>query len=134
MYRSTVFPRILAFSPDLILVSAGFDAHEKEEINGGFMALIDADYTWVTEELVKVANATCSGRIGESYAVSVLEGGYVVGEGILSPFAKSVAAHLRALMTATWEKAGDSLKRRHSPDSSQRSKLPKLQGNSPSRL
>lgn len=65
VYSGVVFPRLLRFEPDLILVSAGFDAHIGEEINGGFGQLDEADYAWVTEELVKVANTCCDGRIGE---------------------------------------------------------------------
>jgi len=64
-YSGVVFPRLLRFQPDLILISAGFDAHIGEEINGGFGQLDEADYTWVTEELTKVANTCCNGRLGE---------------------------------------------------------------------
>lgn len=65
VYSGVVFPRLLRFQPDLMLISAGFDAHTGEEINGGFGQLDEADYAWVTEELVKVANTCCNGRLGE---------------------------------------------------------------------
>ena len=51
------------------------------------------DYEWVTEQLVKVANSCCNGRV-----ISVLEGGYKIHGGIVSPFARSVAAHVRGLV------------------------------------
>ena len=61
-------------------------------MNSGFMGLLEADFQWVTGELVKVANSCCGGRI-----VSVLEGGYRLNGGLVSAFARSVAAHVRAL-------------------------------------
>jgi len=87
-----VLPRLAAFAPDLILVSAGFDAHKADAINLGYMRLAEEDYFWITRQLVKIANATAGGRL-----VSVLEGGYKVQGRVVSPFARSVAAHVRAL-------------------------------------
>jgi acetoin utilization deacetylase AcuC-like enzyme/ankyrin repeat protein len=89
---SDVLPRLAAFRPDLILISAGFDAHKSDTINCGYMRLSEEDYFWITRQLVKIANLTANGRI-----VSVLEGGYKVQGRVVSPFAKSVAAHVRAL-------------------------------------
>jgi len=74
-----------AFAPQLVLVSAGFDAHRDDPIGG--LALAEEDYTWVTEFIVSVADAHAQGRI-----VSTLEGGYD-----LRALSRSVAAHLRAL-------------------------------------
>jgi hypothetical protein len=54
--------------------------------------MVEDDYEWLTEQLVRMANTCCNGRI-----VSVLEGGYKIHGGIVSPFARSVAAHVRAL-------------------------------------
>jgi acetoin utilization deacetylase AcuC-like enzyme/ankyrin repeat protein len=103
VYRDKVFPRLLKFNPDIILVSAGFDAHELDKINHGYVELDEEDYVWVTEELVKIANSCCDGRLGKRYVVSVLEGGYKIKGGIISAFAQSVVGHVRALLNATKE-------------------------------
>lgn len=92
-YRKNILPRLLDFDPDIIFISAGFDGHKKDTMNHGYVGMVEDDYEWVTEQLVKVANTCCNGRI-----VSVLEGGYKVHGGIVSPFARSVASHLRALV------------------------------------
>ena len=90
--RLSILPEIMRFNPDLILISAGFDAHCRDEMNFGYVGMDDHDYEWCTAELLRVANACCDGRV-----VSVLEGGYRVHGGIVSPFACSVAAHVRAM-------------------------------------
>jgi acetoin utilization deacetylase AcuC-like enzyme len=69
----------------MIFISAGFDAH-KDDLLGG-MALIEADYAWMTHELKQVATRHAEGRI-----VSMLEGGYN-----LSALGRSAVAHVRAL-------------------------------------
>ncbi len=79
------WPRLTAFDPQMIFISAGFDAHREDDM--GSMGLVEADYEWVTRELMRFAAEHCEGRI-----VSVLEGGYE-----LSPLGRSVAAHIRAL-------------------------------------
>ena len=78
-------PAIDAFAPELILVSAGFDAHAEDYL-ANFM-LRESDYHWVTSEVVKLAEQHAQGRV-----VSVLEGGYNV-----AALARSVVAHLEAL-------------------------------------
>ncbi len=78
-------PRLEAFKPQMIFVSAGFDAHREDEL--GQLGLVEADYEWITRRLVDVAGRHAQGRI-----VSCLEGGYA-----LSALARSVAAHLRVL-------------------------------------
>ncbi|CAM4144169.1 histone deacetylase family protein [Bordetella muralis] len=78
-------PRLEAHAPELILVSAGFDAHREDDM--GQMALVEADYSWMTEQIMQMADRHAQGRI-----VSMLEGGYN-----LSALARSVVAHLRAL-------------------------------------
>lgn len=78
-------PRLRAFKPQMILVSAGFDAHYEDDL--GNMKLSEKDFAWVTQEIVRVADETAGGRV-----VSMLEGGYV-----LSALARSVAAHLKVL-------------------------------------
>jgi len=92
-FRDVLFPRITSFAPDLILISAGFDAHKKDTINAGYIALVEEDYTWITKKLVSIAHTYCEGRI-----VSVLEGGYQLGGEYTSAFAKSVYAHVEALV------------------------------------
>lgn len=91
-YRKKILPSIRKFDPDIIFVSAGFDAHKKDSMNFGYVGMVEDDYEWVTEQLVRIANTCCNGRI-----VSVLEGGYKIHGGIVSPFARSVASHVRAL-------------------------------------
>ena len=78
-------PALDAFRPEMLFVSAGFDAHRDDEL--GRMGLVEADYAWITERLVEVAARHARGRI-----VSCLEGGYN-----LDALARSAAAHVRAL-------------------------------------
>jgi acetoin utilization deacetylase AcuC-like enzyme len=92
-YRKTIFPALREFDPDLIFISAGFDAHRKDTMNFGYVGMVEDDYEWVTEQLVKIANTCCNGRV-----ISILEGGYKIHGGIVSPFARSVASHVRALV------------------------------------
>jgi len=92
-YRHKILPHLRDFDPDLIFISAGFDAHRKDTMNFGYVGMVEDDYEWITEQLVKVANTCCNGRI-----VSVLEGGYKIQGGIVSPFARSVASHVRGLV------------------------------------
>ncbi|MGE3245733.1 MAG: histone deacetylase family protein [Beijerinckiaceae bacterium] len=86
--RSEVFPRIAAFQPDLILISAGFDAHRRDPL--AQINLVEADFAQATEDLMELAARHCGGRV-----VSLLEGGYDL-EGL----AGSAAAHVAALMGA----------------------------------
>jgi acetoin utilization deacetylase AcuC-like enzyme len=74
------------------MISAGFDAHRKDDVNCGYVGLDDHDFHWVTDAIVQVANKHCPGRI-----VSVLEGGYRIQGGVVSAFARSAAAHVSAL-------------------------------------
>jgi acetoin utilization deacetylase AcuC-like enzyme len=78
-------PALDAFKPQMIFISAGFDAHREDDL--GQLGLVEADYTWLTELLMEVAERHAGGRI-----VSCLEGGYALGA-----LARSVAAHLRVL-------------------------------------
>ncbi len=81
-------PALEAFRPDIIFISAGFDAHREDDM--GNLALTEADYAWVTRQIMDVARRHCQGRV-----VSCLEGGYA-----LSALARSVAAHIRVLIGA----------------------------------
>jgi acetoin utilization deacetylase AcuC-like enzyme len=80
--------RLDSFAPEMIFVSAGFDAHRDDDL--GQLGLVEADYTWITQRIKAVADKHAQGRI-----VSCLEGGYNLGA-----LARSVAAHLRVLTGA----------------------------------
>jgi acetoin utilization deacetylase AcuC-like enzyme len=88
IYASRVFPAVRAFAPDLILVSAGFDAHRADPLAN--LAWDGTDFAWLMREICTLADETCEGRV-----VSTLEGGYD-----LSALAASVAAHLTEMMEA----------------------------------
>lgn len=78
-------PRLEAHKPEIILISAGFDAHREDEM--GQMGLVESDFRWITEQIMRIAEKHSQGRI-----VSILEGGYN-----LSALGRSAIAHLRAL-------------------------------------
>jgi acetoin utilization deacetylase AcuC-like enzyme len=78
-------PRLLEFKPEMVFISAGFDAHYEDDMAS--MGLVESDYAFVTDQLKRVANETAGGRI-----VSMLEGGYA-----LSALARSVATHIKVL-------------------------------------
>jgi acetoin utilization deacetylase AcuC-like enzyme len=78
-------PRLEEFRPEMIFVSAGFDAHREDDL--GQLGLVEADYAWITKQLMEVANRHAKGRI-----VSSLEGGYN-----LDALGRSVEAHVRTL-------------------------------------
>lgn len=89
-FRSAVeshwLPELETFQPELILISAGFDAHIEDDMAN--LNLVDQDYAWVTREIKIIADKYAKGRI-----VSTLEGGYA-----LSALGRSVAAHIDALL------------------------------------
>ncbi len=86
-WAGRILPQLEIFDPQLIMISAGFDAHRLDPL--AQINLDDEDYAWVTREIVKIANKHCAGRI-----VSVLEGGYS-----LKALKSSLAAHLSALLS-----------------------------------
>ncbi|KAF7456807.1 histone deacetylase [Cryptosporidium felis] len=90
--KRVLLPKLLQFRPDIIFISAGFDGHVIDIVGKGFTSCTEGDYAWLTQQLISIANLCCNGRI-----VSVLEGGYNTKALSLSPLAKSVAAHVRAL-------------------------------------
>jgi len=87
-YEDRVLPALEAFAPDILMISAGFDAHILDPLAG--LEWRAADFTWVTERLLEVAQRRCEGRV-----VSMLEGGYD-RQGL----SEGVAAHVAALMAA----------------------------------
>jgi acetoin utilization deacetylase AcuC-like enzyme len=84
--ETTILPRLRDFSPDLIVISAGFDAHRRDPLAN--LNFVEADFAWATQKVMEVADRSAQGRV-----VSVLEGGYDL-EGL----SRSVAAHVTALM------------------------------------
>lgn len=87
-WQNLLLPALDAFAPELLITSAGFDAHKDDPL--AELQLETDDYTWVTDELASLATRHSHGRI-----ISQLEGGYD-----LDALAKSAAAHVRALMRA----------------------------------
>jgi len=85
-FKNHVLPKLDAFGPELLLISAGFDAHRDDPL--AQENLDESDFAWVTSELVAIAERHCQGKV-----VSALEGGYD-----LDALGRSAAAHMRALM------------------------------------
>ena len=89
-FREAMTNKILtnlnAFAPDLVIISAGFDAHMRDPL--GSLELVEEDFAWATLQLMEIAQTHCEGRV-----VSILEGGYD-----LQGLAGGVGAHLGALM------------------------------------
>jgi len=87
-FTAQILPALEEFRPELVLVSAGFDAHRSDPL--AQIMLVEADYAWVTDQLVAIAARHAGGRL-----VSTLEGGYDLGA-----LAASAAAHVVSLMSA----------------------------------
>ena len=85
-FETVILPRLREFKPEILVISAGFDAHTRDPLAN--LNLVEADYTWVTKKLMEIADKSAQGRI-----VSLLEGGYD-----LQGLTRSVAAHVTALM------------------------------------
>ncbi len=81
-----ILPSLNLFEPDLVIISAGFDAHQRDPL--GSLQLTEEDFAWATLKLMEVAESHCDARV-----VSVLEGGYD-----LQGLAASVAVHIQTLM------------------------------------
>lgn len=84
--ESTWFPALEKFKPELVIISAGFDAHIDDPL--AYLELVEDDYVWITRRIRQMADAYADGRI-----VSALEGGYNLGA-----LGRSAVAHVRALM------------------------------------
>ena len=85
-WADRLLPALDAFAPELLIVSAGFDAHARDPL--AQLRVREADFGWLTTELCRIADRHCGGRL-----VSLLEGGYD-----LDALASSAATHVRALM------------------------------------
>ena len=94
---SVILPALDAFGPDLVIISAGFDAHHRDPL--GSLQLTEEDFAWVTLKLMEAAEIHCGGRV-----VSVLEGGYD-----LQGLAASTGIHVQALMRGNADFAPDTL-------------------------
>lgn len=100
-WRQVVLPSLLKHNPDIIFISAGFDAHFRDKVSYSYGCLIEYDYIWVTEQIIRVANTVCQGRI-----LSILEGGYNLNGRYASPLVQSVNAHITTLQRPlydTWD-------------------------------
>jgi acetoin utilization deacetylase AcuC-like enzyme len=87
-FNNVILPQLRKFAPEMIVISAGFDAHWRDPLAN--LQLQESDYTWVTQQVMELAATSADGRI-----VSVLEGGYD-----LQALKDSVGAHVSALMGA----------------------------------
>jgi acetoin utilization deacetylase AcuC-like enzyme len=85
-FDNVILPRLGEFAPELLVISAGFDAHMRDPLAN--LNLIEADFHWATRKLMEIADFSAQGRV-----VSLLEGGYD-----LQGLANSAAAHVTALM------------------------------------
>jgi acetoin utilization deacetylase AcuC-like enzyme len=85
-FETVILPRLRDFRPDMIVISAGFDAHQRDPLAN--LNLLEDDYGWATRKIMEVADTSAGGRV-----ISVLEGGYD-----LEALANSVAEHVTALM------------------------------------
>lgn len=86
-FRERVLPAVENFKPDLLMISAGFDAHYRDPLAG--LNLVAEDFDWATGKLLEIAETSCESRV-----VSLLEGGYD-----LQGLAESAAAHVNRMMT-----------------------------------
>ena len=94
---TVILPALDAFGPDLVIISAGFDAHHRDPL--GSLQLTEEDFAWVTLQLMEAAEIHCGGRV-----VSVLEGGYD-----LQGLSASVGIHVQALMRGNADAVDDSM-------------------------
>jgi acetoin utilization deacetylase AcuC-like enzyme len=85
-YTRIILPALRCFQPELLLISAGFDAHRDDPLSA--INLLEDDFQWITQELMDIANRYCQSRI-----ISALEGGYDLGA-----LAASVAIHIKTLL------------------------------------
>jgi acetoin utilization deacetylase AcuC-like enzyme len=84
--ETVILPRLRGFRPDLIVISAGFDAHQRDPLAN--LNLLEVDFRWATQKIMEIADASAHGRV-----VSLLEGGYD-----LEALANTTAIHVSALM------------------------------------
>ena len=87
-FETVILPQLSSFQPDLIVVSAGFDAHMRDPLAN--INLAEADFIWATQKIMDLADGCAGGRV-----ISLLEGGYD-----LQALGNSVAAHVATLMHA----------------------------------
>src|SRR5205823_8330525 len=87
--RTVILPALDNFRPDLLVISAGFDAHRSDPL--GSLELTEEDFVWATLYIMEMADKHAGGRV-----VSMLEGGYD-----LAALGSSVGAHVQALMRGT---------------------------------
>ena len=89
-------PKMNEFQPEMVFISAGFDAHSDDDM--GSFTFTEADFAWITNQLKRWAKQNCNGRL-----ISVLEGGYDV-----DPLSRSATAHIRTLIeNSYWSMSGN---------------------------
>jgi acetoin utilization deacetylase AcuC-like enzyme len=87
-FETRILPSLRGFHPDLVLISAGFDAHQDDPLAN--LCLVESDFAWATQKIAEIAHKHAGGRL-----VSMLEGGYN-----LTALARSTAVHVKCLMDA----------------------------------
>ena len=87
-FNTRILPALRNFAPDIVFISAGFDAHQDDPLAN--LRLVEPDFSWATSKIAELADTYAQGRL-----VSMLEGGYN-----LNALARSVGVHVRALMQA----------------------------------
>ncbi|HVY43997.1 MAG TPA: histone deacetylase family protein [Hyphomicrobiaceae bacterium] len=87
-FETRILPSLRGFHPDLVLISAGFDAHQDDPLAN--LCLVESDFAWATQKIAEIAHKQAGGRL-----VSMLEGGYN-----LTALARSTAVHVKCLMDA----------------------------------
>ena len=87
-YTKRILPALESFNPELIIISAGFDAHSKDPL--AQINLEASDYGWISQKILELAEKCCGGRV-----ISILEGGYDI-----EALRESVQVHVRALIDA----------------------------------
>lgn len=87
-FETRILPNLRGFHPDLVLISAGFDAHQDDPLAN--LRLVESDFAWATQKIAEIAHKQAGGRL-----VSMLEGGYN-----LTALARSTAVHVKCLMDA----------------------------------
>ena len=80
-----LLPALSSFDPDVVIISAGFDAHAADPLGG--LGLVDDDFAWITQEIAAIADDKCGGRL-----ISLMEGGYD-----LDALASAATAHVKTL-------------------------------------
>eukprot|EP00915_Cephaloidophora_sp_WS-2016_P003732 GHVH01005015.1.p1 GENE.GHVH01005015.1~~GHVH01005015.1.p1 ORF type:complete len:1497 (+),score=311.85 GHVH01005015.1:188-4492(+) len=110
-FLQQILPALEAFSPDIIFLSAGFDAHRCDPVSQGMLELDCDDYAWITRLMIGFANDNCAGRI-----ISVLEGGYDTETLGLSYFSRAVQKHVELMSSVPRQATNKASSGKHEDD------------------